>query len=123
LPNNILLGNKKLPDALDETKTPGSYFGGSLITLLRWHQVATSTQLSKLWKQIANAPKVQHRQVVQCAVNKTLETLDYSRIRFLLSAVVAKKVVGLEWKVYNNDDLSSGLHPFSIGYVSIEEAE
>ena len=25
--------------------------------------------------------------------------------------------------MYNDDDLSSGLHPFSIGYVSIEEAE
>jgi hypothetical protein len=46
--------------------------------------------------------------------------LDYSGIRLLISA---KKVIGLEWKVYDNDDLSSGLHPFSIDYVSIEEAE
>ena len=26
----------------DPATTPDSYFGGSLITLLRWHQVATS---------------------------------------------------------------------------------
>jgi hypothetical protein len=54
----------------DATKTPDSYFGGSLVTLLRWHQVATSTQLSKLWKQIANAPKGQHRQVVHMQSTK-----------------------------------------------------
>jgi hypothetical protein len=34
-----------------------------------------------------------------------------------------KKIVGLEWKVYDDDDLSSGLHPFSVRYVTVEEAE
>jgi hypothetical protein len=32
-------------------------------------------------------------------------------------------VVGLEWKVYDDDDIASELHPFSVGYVSIEETE
>ena len=89
---------------------------------IKW--LLASTQLSKLWKQIANAPKGQHRQVVQHAVDATLEMLAFSRIRLLISAAVAKKVVGLEWKVYDDDDLSSGLvHPFSVGYISIEEVE
>ena len=34
----------------------------------------------------------------------------------------AKKMVSLDWKVYDDNDLSSGLHPFSVGYVSVEEA-
>jgi hypothetical protein len=48
--------------------------------------------------------------------------LQYSGMRLLVSAVTAKKVVSLDWKVYDDDDLSSGLHPFSVGYVSVEEA-
>jgi len=43
-------------------------------------------------------------------------------MRLLISAVTAKKVVSLDRKVYDDDDLSSGLHPFSVGYVSVEEA-
>jgi hypothetical protein len=36
---------------------------------------------------------------------------------------IAKKVVGLEWKVYDDNNLSSGLHPFLVGYVSVKDAE
>jgi hypothetical protein len=53
----------------DAAKTPDSYYGGSIITLLRWNQVAQSAQLSTLWGQISNAAKGQHRQVVQRAVD------------------------------------------------------
>jgi hypothetical protein len=103
-------------------QTPDTYFGSSLVTLLRWNQVATGAELPRLWQQIAKAPKGQHHQVVQRAVNETIETLQYSRMRLLTSAVTANKVVSLDWKVYDDDDLSSGLHPFSVGYVSVEEA-
>ena len=106
----------------EATKTPDTYFGSSLVTLLRWNQVATGAELPRLWQQLAKAPKGQHRQVVQRAVDETIETLQYSGMRLLISAVTAKKVVSLDWKVYDDDDLSSGLHPFSVGYVSVEEA-
>ena len=62
------------------------------------------------------------RQVVQRAVNETIETLQYSSMGLLIFAVTAKKVVSLDWKVYDDDDLSSMLHPFSVGYISVEEA-
>jgi hypothetical protein len=42
----------------------------------------------------------------------------YYKARRISTATVAKKVAGLEWKVYDDDDLSSGLHPFSVGYVN-----
>jgi hypothetical protein len=92
------------------------------MTLLRWNQVATGAELPRLWQQIAKAPKGQHRQVVQRAVDETIEMLQYSSMRLLISAVTAKKVVSLDWKVYDDDDLSSVLRPFSVGYVSVEEA-
>ena len=91
------------------------------MTLSRWNQVATGDELPRLWQQIAKAPKGQHRQVVQQAVDETIETLQYSGTRLLISAGTAKTVASLDWKVYD-DDLSSGLQPFSVGYVSIEEA-
>jgi hypothetical protein len=96
----------------DATKTPDSYYGGSIITLLRWHQVGQSAQLSPIWSRISNAAKGQHRQVVQRAVDEAIETLGYRGVRMEITTSVAKKVVGLEWKVYDDDDLASGLHPF-----------
>jgi hypothetical protein len=56
-------------------------------------------------------------------VVEAIETLGYRGVRMEIITSVAKKVVGLEWKVYDDDDLSSGLHPFSVGYVSVQEAE
>jgi hypothetical protein len=49
----------------DATKSPGSYYRGSIITLLCWYQVGQSMQLSPLWNLISNAAKGQHRQVMQ----------------------------------------------------------
>ena len=50
----------------------------------------------------------------------TLLCIDmYYKSRHISTATVPKKVVGLEWKVYDDDDLSSGLHSsFSVGYMS-----
>jgi hypothetical protein len=66
------------------------------VTLLRWNQVATGAKLPRLWQQIAKASKGQHRKVVQRAVDETIETLQYSGMRLLISAVMAMKVVSLD---------------------------
>jgi hypothetical protein len=80
--------------ARDSIKTPDSYYGGSIITLLRWHQVGQSAQLSPLWIRISNAAKGQHRQVVQRAVDEAIETLGYRGVRMEITTAVAKKNCG-----------------------------
>ena len=57
----------------DKNKNPCSYFGNDVLRLLRWCHVQDETLLPNVWKQLANAPKGQHRRVIQGAIDDTCE--------------------------------------------------
>jgi hypothetical protein len=107
----------------DKNKNPSSYFGNDVLRLLRWCHVPDETLLPNVWKQLANAPKGQQRRVIQGAIDDTCEQLGFRNLNFQITTTVAKKIVGLEWVMHVADDLSTGLHPFTVGYVTAEDAE
>jgi hypothetical protein len=94
-----------------------------VLKLLRWCHVQDEALLPDIWKQLANAPKGQHRRVIQGAMDDTCEQLGFRNLNFQITTTVSKKVVGLEWVMHVADDLSTGLHPFTVGYVTAEQAK
>jgi hypothetical protein len=107
----------------EKNKNPSSFFGNDVLKLLRWCHVQDKALLPDIWKQLANAPKGQHRRVIQGAMDDTCEQLGFRNLNFQITMTVSKKVVGLEWVMHVVDDLSTGLHPFTVGYVTAEQAE
>jgi hypothetical protein len=72
---------------------------------------------------LANASKGQHRHVIQGAMDETCKQLGFQHLNFQITTPMAKKIVGLEWIMHVAKDLSTGLHPFNVGFVTKEEAE
>jgi hypothetical protein len=107
-----------------KSKNPSRYFGTDMLQLLRWCHVQDKTPLPDIWKRLANAPKGQHCQVIQGAMDETWKQLGgFQHLNFQVTTPLAKKIVGLEWIMHVAKDLSTGLHPFNVSYVTKEEAK
>ncbi len=108
---------------VEANKLPSDLFGSNVIKLMRWCQVSTENQLPQVWKDLAKAPKGRQRQVLERAVNEAVESLGYQNLNLQITLAVSKRIIGLEWVMFTDDDLGSGLHPFTVGYISPEQAE
>jgi hypothetical protein len=106
-------------------KLPSSYFQGGLLKLMRWCHVGTEQNLPDVYTQLANSAKGQHRHVLQAALDApACERLSYYHYHNIqVTTSVARKIVDLEWISTIQDDLSTGFHHFTIGYVSEDEAQ
>lgn len=107
----------------DRNKSPSDYFGTGLRRLMRWCQVLSDQDLPPVYAQIAAAPKGQTRLVIQSAITEACENARYSHLDIQVTTAISKRIINLEWATALTDDLSTGLHPFAIGYVTAEEAE
>jgi hypothetical protein len=56
-------------------------------------------------------------------MNKAAEALDFQNLNLQMTLVVAKCIIGLEWIIFTEDNLGSGLHPFMVGYISPGQAK
>jgi hypothetical protein len=107
----------------EANKTPSDLFGTNIIKLMRWCQVTTEDQLPQVWRDLAQAPKGKQQQVLNRAVDEAVEALEYKNLNLQVTLAVSKRIFGLEWILFTNDDLGSGLHPFTVGYITPEQAE
>jgi hypothetical protein len=104
-------------------KLPSGYFQGGLIKLMRWCHVGAEQNLPDVYTQLANSAKGQHRRVLQAAaMDEACERLNYHYHNIQVTTSVARKIVDLEWISTIQDNLSTGFHHFTIGYVSEDEA-
>jgi hypothetical protein len=107
----------------EANKRPSDLFGTNIIKLMCWCQVTTEDQPPQVWRDLAQAPKGKQRQVLDRAANEAVEALDYKNLNLQVTLAVSKRIIGLEWIMFTDDDLGSGLHPFTVGYITPEQAE
>ena len=127
---NMLVTEQRLQRQADETrrdrertKTPTEFFSPGIRKLMRWCQVLDETDLPPIYAQLASAKKGTHRLTLQQAIADTCENANLSHLDIQISTGLAKRIVDLDWASSLTDDLSIGLHPFAIGYVTEEEAK
>ena len=102
---------------LNSAKTIEDYFGSSTHTLLRLCQVANTTLLSPIFQAMADHGKKKERITIQRAVDDMMSQMGLSDLQFVVTAELAMKISTLMWKAHP-EDLSQGLHPFSVGETS-----
>jgi len=103
-------------------KTPADFFGTRLDRVLRWCQVNSENDLPPVYAELAKARKGKIRVTLQNAVEEALENLKYVE-DFPLSTTLATKIQELKWASALPDNLSLGVHIFSLGTLDTEAME
>jgi hypothetical protein len=103
--------------ALSSVKTLDDYFGASLQVLLRLCQVATPAGLPPVYQVCADNGRRKERVTMQRHINEIMHQMGLSNLQFVITAELAFKVSSLSWKVHP-EDLSQGIHPFTVGEVN-----
>jgi hypothetical protein len=106
----------------DSTKTPQAHFGTAIRTILRLCQVSHESMLPPLYRELAKAPKRQELGVIQAAVDDAATALGV-HVSLVVTPHLGKKLATLAWKMSDADDLSTGVHPFSVGYKTPAERQ
>mgnify|MGYP000181859540 CR=1 FL=1 len=106
-------------DALDrrteeQTKTPDSYYGASIVHVLRMCQVPDSTSLPPVYQEIAQGGRKKARLSMQIALDDAAEELGYGNLKIILSPDVASKIDGLLWRS-SHSDLGVSINPCAFG--------
>jgi hypothetical protein len=106
----------------ERTKTPRDLFPSGLQRLMRWCQAQAEDQLPPVYTDLALAKKGNRRATIQAAVSNAMELLGYAQ-DFPITTKMASRVVDLEWAHQSTDDLSTGLHIFTLGWLTAAETE
>jgi hypothetical protein len=78
--------------------------------------------LPRIYQDMAKAPKRQELGVIQAAVDDASAALSVN-LTLVVSPNLGKKIATLAWKMYDPNDLSTGIHPFVVGYKTPAERE
>ena len=105
---------KEARDKKTEQKGPKEFFGTNLPHLLRLTQVEEVVRLNAVWAKLTTASKSQKLLVLQRALNKAAADLSLRAPTFATTALL-KMVLELDFCLASKDDLSSGLHAFTLG--------
>jgi hypothetical protein len=106
----------------ERTKTPRDLFPSGLQRLMRWCQAQVEDHLPPIYTDLALAKKGNRRATIQAAVSNAMELLGYGQ-DFPITTKTASRVVDLEWAHQSTDDLSLGLHVFTLGWMPAAETE
>jgi hypothetical protein len=106
----------------DNNKTPAAYYGTGIRTILRLCQVGHESMLPQLYRDLAKAPKRQELGVIQASVDDASAALSVN-LSLVVSPSLGKKLATLAWKMSDPNDLSTGIHPFVVGYKTPAERE
>jgi hypothetical protein len=104
-------------------RTPEKCFGRTgVLKLLRLCQVPTSTNLPDMWIQMANEP---HRQdgivTIQQAFDSTAQSLGLFGVHIPITPDVVAKIRSVALEMANEEDLTTGIHPFTFAYLDTSE--
>jgi hypothetical protein len=96
-----------------DVKTPDIFLGNAVQPLMHLAQVATSDQLPPVWQALAAAPTAQQRNIIQLALEEAMQLCaPGGLVTNIVTPSLAKKIVALEFRMNNPDDLSTGVQPF-----------
>lgn len=102
----------------DSAWTPERYYGAMGLVKLLWIcQVTTSDELPQLWIDLASAPKKQDLVTIQQAFDHVANTkLNMPGMRIPITPDIAGKIRSLAFEMTDEEDLMTGLLPFTFGY-------
>ena len=108
-----------------DTKTPDTFLGTAVQTLLRVAQVATAADLPQMWHDLAAATKKAHqRNIIQMAMDEALNRVaPGGGWPYIITPSLAEKVVGLQFRMSNPDNLSTGIQPFILVQTSASDRQ
>jgi hypothetical protein len=98
-------------------KTLEDYFGTRLQVLLCLCQVATPAELPLVYQACADNGKKKERTTMQRATDDMMHQMGLADLQFVITTDLVAKVSSFSWKALP-EDLSQGIHPFSVGEVN-----
>jgi hypothetical protein len=107
----------------NSTRTPEKCFGRTgVLKLLRLCQVPTSDNLPDMWIQMADEPRRQDGIVtIQQAFDSMAQSLGLFGVHIPITPDVVAKIRSVALEMSNEDDLTTGLHPFTFAYLDTSE--
>jgi hypothetical protein len=105
-------------------RTPEKCFGrNGVLKLLRLCQVPTSEDLPDMWTQMANEPRRQDGIVtIQQAFDTSMaQGLGLFGVHIPITLDVVAKIRSVALEMSNEDDLTTGIHPFTFAYLDTSE--
>jgi hypothetical protein len=75
-----------------------------------------------LYRDLAKTPKRQELGVIQAAIDDAVTHLGVHS-SLIVTPNLGKKLATLDWKMTNPEDLSTGIHPSSVGYKTPAERQ
>jgi hypothetical protein len=107
----------------NSARTPEKCFGRTgVLKLLRLCQVPTSDELPDMWVQMANEPRRQDGIVtIQQAFDSMAQSLGLFGVHIPITPDVVAKIHSVALEMSNEDDLTTGIHPFTFVYLDTSE--
>jgi hypothetical protein len=107
----------------NSSRTPEKCFGrNGVLKLLRLCQVPTSESLPDMWIQMANEPRRQDGIVtIQQAFDSTAQGLGLFGVHIPITPDLVAKIRSVALEMSNEDDLTTGIHPFTFAYLDTSE--
>jgi hypothetical protein len=85
-------------------------------------KVPTSTNLPDMWIQMANEPRRQDGIVtIQQAFDSTAQSLGLFGVHIPITPDVVAKIRSVALEMSNEEDLTTGIHPFTFAYLDTSE--
>jgi hypothetical protein len=104
-------------------RTPEKCFGRTgVLKLLRLCQVPTADDLPEVWIQMANGPRRQDGIVtIQQAFDSMAQGLGLFGVHIPITPDLVAKIRSVALEMSNEDDLTTGIHPFTFAYLDTSE--
>jgi hypothetical protein len=100
-------------------RTPEKCFGrNGVLKLLRLCHVTTSDNLPDMWVQMANEPRRQDGIVtIQQSFDSMAQSLGLFGVHIPITPDLVAKIRSVALEMSNEDDLMTGIHPFTFAYL------
>jgi hypothetical protein len=107
----------------NSARTPEKCFGRTgVLKLLRLCQVTTADDLPDMWTQMANEPRRQDGIVtIQQSFDSMAQGLGLFGVHIPITPDLVVKIRSVALEMSNEDDLTTGIHPFTFAYLDTSE--
>ena len=100
--------------AQEKIKPVSDMVGAQVTLLLKLCQVATPEQLPPIWQQLSSANKSDRLSIINSAVGTVIQE-EAPSLTLNVTPTLKDKVIKLQFRMINRDDLTSGIQPFIFG--------
>jgi hypothetical protein len=107
----------------EKARTPEKCFGrNGVAKLLRFCQVGNSAESPEMWLNLASEPRRQDGIVaIQQAFDSMAQSLGLFGVHIPITPDVVAKIRSIALEMSNEEDLTTGIHPFTFAYLDSSE--